>query len=669
MTDRCSILVVDDDTESLALLTGLLSAEGYQVRPANSGQLALASLATGLPQLILLDIRMPGIDGFEVCRRLKAYDETRDIPLIFLSAAREVEERVHGLGLGAVDFVTKPFRREELLARVRTHLELGLLRAELEDQVAQRTSELRDALKQLQLEAAERRRAEQEARESEARFRNIADTAPMMICASGPDLQATFFNQVWLTFTGRTLEQELGTGWTANVHPEDLDHCLTAYSSSFHAREPCHVEYRMRRADGQYRAIACSGIPRFTPDGNFAGYVASCLDITDSKRAQEEAIARHKLESLGVLAGGIAHDFNNLLGSILAESELVLSDLPGNSPAHEGVQSIMTIADRASEIVRQLMAYAGHENASVEPVDISELVSQTLQLLKVTISKQAKLEVSLTEKPSYVRANASQIQQVVMNLVMNASEALGQKEGLITVATAQVRLHRDSFAKTAPDLPPGDYLELGVIDNGHGMTKEIQARIFDPFFTTKFAGRGMGLAAVQGIIRSHGGAIELASTPGIGTRFRIFLPSIGDPVQNGRRAEAPPSASEIDSITGTVLIVDDEEMLRAAVSKMLRKEGFNAIEASDGEAAVDLFRDNVEDVRVILLDVTLSGRSSQKVLEELRTIQPQVKIVLTSAYSRQTTATLIECPEVKGFLRKPYQFGELMQVLRSVLAL
>ena len=274
MTDSHSILVVDDKSESLVLLTGILAAEGYQVRSADSGRLALASIAAWRPHLILLEIRMPGIDGFEVCRRLKASEGTRNIPLIFISAATEVEERVAGLALGAVDYVTKPFRREELLARVRTHLELGRLRAHLEEQVSERTIELRATIERL--------------RESEERFRSMADTAPVMIWVSGAEKLCTFFNKVWLEFTGRTMEQELGDGWAKGVHPDDLDRCIAIYSESFEARRSFKMEYRLRRADGECRWILDEGVPRFTPDGTFAGYIGSAIDITEITDATEQ---------------------------------------------------------------------------------------------------------------------------------------------------------------------------------------------------------------------------------------------------------------------------------------------------------------------------------------------------------------------------------------------
>ena len=212
----------------------------------------------------------------------------------------------------------------------------------------------------------ERKQAEDALRESEDRFRNLADSAPVMMWVAGPDKVLTFFNKTWLDFVGRTLAQELNNGWVEGVHADDRESCFARYCSAFDAREKFHLECRLRRADGEYRWVLCTGIPRFTADGVFAGYIGSDTDITELRRAQEEALSRQKLESLGVLAGGIAHDFNNLLGSILANAEQVLSELPDRSSAHGGVQAIKDVADRAAEIVRQMMAYAGQENQALE---------------------------------------------------------------------------------------------------------------------------------------------------------------------------------------------------------------------------------------------------------------------------------------------------------------
>jgi two-component system cell cycle sensor histidine kinase/response regulator CckA len=654
MTNRCSILVVDDDPESLALLIDLLASEGYQVRPADSGKLALASVAARPPHLILLDIRMPDIDGFEVCRRLKASKFTRSIPVMIISAAREVEERVAGLAVGAVDFVTKPFRREELLARVRMHLELAELRVQLEQRVVQRTAELSLAVELLEREVAERRQVEQALRESEARFRNMADAAPVMVWASGPDKLCTFCNKGWLVFTGRTMEQELGNGWAEGVHPDDFDRCFGTYSSSFDARQSFEVEYRLRRADGEYRLVLDRGVPRVAPDGSFAGYIGSCLDITDTRRAQEEAFDKQKLESLRVLTAGIAHDFNNLLGGILAEAELAETELTEGSSPYKEIQTIKAVAIRASEIVRQLMIYSGQDKRVAESVDVSRLVEEMRELLKVSVSKQVTLQIDLGKDLPAVMANSGEIWQLVMNLIINASDAIGDQAGVIDVGTSRV------------NLPDGDYLRLEISDTGRGMTEETRARIFDPFFTTKFPGHGLGLAVVQGIVRSYGGAINVVSAPGKGTRFEVLMPCAGAVNGNAPPSPRPALAEELAPASITVLVVEDDATLRLSVSTGLRKRGFSVLTADDGSAAVDVFDAYANDIDVVLLDLTLPGMSGLEVLKEIQKIRSGVSVILTSAYDREAAGSaLFDEHGAAAFLRKPYRFNELVLVLQE----
>jgi two-component system cell cycle sensor histidine kinase/response regulator CckA len=513
------------------------------------------------------------------------------------------------------------------------------------------------------MDITERKRAEAALRESEERFRNMADSTPVMICSSGPDKLATFFNRGWLNFTGRTMDQELGYGWTEALHPEDLDRTVAAYSAAFDSRRFCQIEYRLRRADGEYRSILCSGVPRYEPGDIFAGYTASCMDITDLKRNQAQVLATQKLESLGVLAGGIAHDFNNLLGSILAESELMIEDLADNSDALDGVMRIESVAVRAVEIVRELMAYAGQESRLLRPIDLSLLVGEMLLLLKVAISKRATFKVDLPNNLPAVRVNAAQIRQVVMNLITNASEALEEQEGLISLTVTQIRAD-DTFRGDTPYPPESNYIRLEISDTGCGMTEKIQAKIFDPFFTTKFAGRGLGLAAVQGIVRAHGGTIQVDSAPGQGARFTILLPCIAQPAED---ASAPPLRTnrEDGSGFGTVLLVEDEEPLRLAVAKMLRKGGFTVIEAGDGRTAVDLFQANEPAVDVVLLDMTLPRMSGREVLVELRRIRPNVKVVLTTAYSEDTALLNVGEQRPWRFIRKPYGLAELAELLRN----
>jgi two-component system, cell cycle sensor histidine kinase and response regulator CckA len=514
---------------------------------------------------------------------------------------------------------------------------------------------------------SQRRQAEAALQESEERFRNMADTAPVMIWVAGPDQLCTYFNKCCLDFTGQSLDEKIGDGWMVNIHPEDREWFLAKYSSSFGVRQEFQAAFRLRRADGEYRSVLTTGVPRFTPGGEFAGYIGSCVDITELRRSQDQALARQKLESVGVLAGGIAHDFNNLLGGILAEAELsTMQLLQGESPL-QGIERIRVAAGRGSEIVRELMIYSGQDKGDpVEPVDLSGLVEEMLELLKVSVSKHASVKFSLDQNLPAVLGKASQIRQIVMNLIINASEAIGEEGGVIQVTTSRA-IPTPKSDVNSQRLSSGDYLTLEVSDTGHGMTEEAQAKIFDPFFSTKFAGRGLGLAVVQGIVRDHGGAINLVSAPGQGTRFEIFLPCIAGTAPSGRSTLAGVSVEEPRSLAGTVLVVEDEGLLRLTVSKMLRKKGLEVIEAFDGFSAFEQVCAHKDEIDVMLLDVTLPGMSGREVFEQALRLRPDLKIILTSAYSRETVDASFAGLRVDSFIRKPFQLAELLELLRRAL--
>lgn len=512
----------------------------------------------------------------------------------------------------------------------------------------------------------QRKRAEVALRESEERFRNLANTAPVMIVASGADGRATFFNKPWLDFTGRTMDQELGYGWTESVHPEDRDYSIAKYSSSLVERGQCKLEYRLRRADGEYRYVLCTGVPRFEPAGVFAGFIASCVDLTDIKSAQQEASARQNLESLGVLAGGIAHDFNNVLGGTLAMSELAQVKLTEGASPEEELRQISGTARRGAEIVRQLMIFAGNESGVLEPVDVSLLVGEMIELLKVSVSKHAILTTHLDNSLPAVRANSAQVQQVVMNLVINASEAIGNRDGTIRIVTERVTVDSGSDVWKAKSLNEGDYLQLEVSDSGCGMTLETQRRAFDPFFTTKFAGRGMGLAVVQQIVHQLGGAIHLISSVAQGTSVFVLLPLACENTRpnGGDRVVAPVREAQAQ-IGSTVLIVEDEPALLTATSRMLRRKGFSVIQATNGTTALELLRDGTNHIDTMLLDVTLPGVSSREVFEQAGWLRPDLVTILTSAYSHETVEASFAGLRVPQFIRKPFPNEDLVNLLQQ----
>jgi PAS domain S-box-containing protein len=544
-----TILVVDDDSHSLRLLTDVLTGEGYHVRPADSGELALASVEAGVPELILLDIRMPGISGFEVCRQLKANARTRGIPVVFLSSAGQVEDRVQGLGLGAADFISKPFQPPELLARVHIHMELGRLRAHLEQQVAERTTELRLANERLRLELEERRRAERELRESEERFRNLANRAPVGIWVTDVDQVVTFYNRKALAFLGRKMANPAALPWADVVHPDDMEEVSSKYHSAVMAQRAFRIECRVRRANGKYRWMLHTGIPRLI-GGVYGGHIATSIDITDLKRANERLMESQKLESLGVLAGGVAHDFNNLLASILAETDVALSDLPAELPGRGNVERIAATAIRAAEIVNLLMTYAGDRDSTIEAVNLSRIASEALFLIGPPLNPAAiAVDADLAKDLPAVEANLAQIRQVVLNLITNASEALKGNAGTISVRTGQMHIGKAAAAKRQLDLPAGDYCYLEVSDTGCGMSAQTQTRAFDPFYSTKFVGRGLGLAVVQGILRSHGGAISVVSSPGRGSTFEVLLPRAGKRARVKHQPSADGEAAQVAAVS------------------------------------------------------------------------------------------------------------------------
>jgi len=761
MNPTNSILVVDDDSSALELVEGILSQEGYEVRSVDSGRLALACIFERQPQLILLDIRIA--DGFEICRRLKESEKTCDIPIVFIGAVSNTE-RMEGFTLEAVDFINRPLHRAELLARVRTHLELGRLRSEaaelrrgeeltrlgmqsgrmfafewnLEtDQIrrsyncadilgvpgdattdtgaeflhrthpadrdplrrilAQLTSPrdtcqtedrvirsdgtityLRSSFRALfdggrvtkyigvSTDITRAKEAEAALLESEERFRNMADSSPVMIWVAGPDQLFTFLSKDWLAFRGRALEDELGKGWLEGIHADDRKAYLAAYASSWAGRQSFRLEFRLRNHRGEYRNMLDTGAPRFAPGGAFAGYVGSCVDITDLRQAQEQAFEHQKMESLRVLTGGIAHDFNNMLGSILTHAELAEAKIRSGLDAFEQIRNVQAGVVRAAEIVRELMIYSGREVHNTEPVDVSDLVAEMLELLKTSISKRAALWSALGKNLPPVSGSQAQIRQIVMNLIINASEAIGDKEGVIRVTTSCVRIGVSSRAEVLGRRHPGNCIQLKISDNGCGMDDALRARIFDPFFTSKFAGRGLGLSVVQGIVQAHRGAIVVESAPGVGTTFEVLLPCADKVrpvaallVKNGAQTHAPGQ-------TGGVLIVEDEETLREAVSQLLHKRGFSVFAAGTGKAAVDTFAAHAKDIDVVLLDLTLPGLPSTEVFERIRNIEPEVKVVLTSAYDRERAdCAIFDEGTVKRFLRKPYRFDDLLRTLNQ----
>lgn len=387
----------------------------------------------------------------------------------------------------------------------------------------------------------------------------------------------------------------------------------------------------------------------------------------ERERKYLEAQIQHmqKLESLGLLAGGIAHDFNNLLMPILGNVDLVLKDLPEEGPYRARLERLRDAGRRLADLTNQLLAYSGKGAFVTRAIDFSELIEGMTQLLSISVSKKAILQYELSDGLPAVEGDASQLGQVVMNLVSNASDALLGEAGTITVRTGVMQADRAYLAKTYSfgDCPEGRYVYLEVSDSGCGMEAATQRRVFDPFFSTKVTGKGLGLAVILGIVRGHGGAIRLESEAGRGTTFRVLFPC-------AERAAEPlsrePASAEEWRSTGTVLVVDDDCDVRELSEIMLRGFGFEVLNAPDGRQGVEEFRKHADEICVVLLDLTMPGMSGEEALRDIQEIRPDQQVVLMSGYNEDYAASRFS-GRIAGFLQKPFTREDLGETFRSLL--
>jgi PAS domain S-box-containing protein len=397
-----------------------------------------------------------------------------------------------------------------------------------------------------------------------------------------------------------------------------------------------------------------------------------------ARRAAEdsEAQSRHvqKLESIGVLAGGIAHDFNNLLHVILGNADIALSRLAGRSPARGPVEEVIRATMRAADLTRQMLAYSGKGAFVVRNLDLSNEVREMATLLRTAISKQATLVWELETDLPPVKADATQIRQIVMNLITNASDALQDADGAITLRTGVLdrsQLHQPGFASLIGDAEgtadsSEEMVYLEVHDTGAGMTPDTLRRIFDPFFSTKFSGRGLGLAAVMGIVRSHQGLIRIRTEPEQGTSFQVLFPSVRGKVT---KQEKPSAARSEWRGEGTILVVEDEEEVREVAERILQDFGFRTIPAVDGRDALDVMESRGSEMTAILMDLSMPRMGGQEALRQLRQSWPDLPVIMMSGYTEEAVASQFSDagPGVTAFLQKPFFAEDLIGVLRRVL--
>jgi len=523
----------------------------------------------------------------------------------------------------------------------------------------------------------ERKQMEEALRESEERFRLIADTIEDMFWITDwADRRTIFASQAYEKIWGRTIQSLYAnpTDWADAIHPDDRQRAWEVFQG-MEEGDRYDQEYRVVRPDGSIRWVHDRGFSICDKSGQVDRVVGISQDITERKRAEEErrrleAQMQHaqKLESLGVLAGGIAHDFNNLLVAILGNADLALMELSPASPAWESIEDIRIAARRAAELSKQMLAYSGKGRFVIEALNLSEVVEEMAHLLEVSISKRAILKDNFADNLPAIEADAAQVRQIILNLITNASEAIGDRSGVISISTGAMECDRAYLSETYldEDLPEGLYVYLEVADTGCGMDEETQAKVFDPFFTTKFTGRGLGLAAVLGIVRGHGGAIKVYSELGRGTTFKVLFPA--SEAERVALVEAEGrDALESWRGSGTILVVDDEETVSTMAKRMLEWMGFDVLTAGDGREALEIFRDHTDEIDCILLDLTMPGMDGEQAFRELRRIRSNVRVVMCSGYNEQEVTQRFAGKGLTGFIQKPFQLDGLAEKMREVL--
>ncbi len=533
--------------------------------------------------------------------------------------------------------------------------------------------ESKKSLAGISIDITERKQSEEAIKSGQERLRIMLETSASIIICLSSDHRILEFNREAECLYGTKREEVLGKDYFELFLPKSVWEQVASDIRKVVGGEPTKgYENPVIATDGSEHIVhwSVSRIP--AGEGQF-GIMAVGQDITERIQAEEKRLelerqVQHaqKVNSLGVLAGGIAHDFNNLLTSILGYSDLVQLALPADSPAHSYIDKVIKGARRAAALTQQMLTYSGKGKVVVEVLDVSNVVEDMSRLLEVSISKKCELKYQFLEGLPSIEADVSQMRQVIMNLIINASEAIGDRSGVINVSTGVMYCDNTYLSGTYhyEKLSEGQYVYLEVSDNGCGMSEETRAKVFDPFFTTKFAGHGLGLSALLGIVRSHSGAVKVDSEPGRGTTFKVLFPASNKPAIP---RDVPGVRLPHWCGRGFALIVDDEESVRGLARVMLEEMGFSVLTASDGREGVEVFRREAERISVVLLDMTMPRMDGEEAFREMRRIRNNVPTILSSGYNEKAAAVRFAGKGLAGFIQKPYGYKDLLVIVRKVL--
>ncbi|HEY2016630.1 MAG TPA: response regulator [Bryobacteraceae bacterium] len=612
------ILVVDDNDAGRYATGRILRQAGFEVLEAVSGGEALRRVTDDRPDVVLLDVRLPDISGLEVCRRIKANPGTALIPVLQMSAAfRDDKSKVAGLEGGADGYITEPIEPKLLIATIAAFLRM--------------------------------RRAEQSVRELARQWQSTFDAIRDGVALVDTEGRIQRSNRALADLLGHPAAELVGVGLDELLPPDEGQ---KAVWPNLQSTERQHME---RSSGGRSFSIAIDSV--CSDEGRVTGGVCIVSDVTERKLLDQRMWHTQKLESIGILAGGVAHDFNNLLMGVMGNASLALESLDDVPSTERALRDIVRASERAADLTRQLLAYAGKGRFIIQHTDLTRMVNEIVPLIQASFPRKVHLKLNLAPGLPPIEADKTQIEQVVMNLLINAAEAIGDGSGTITVTTElrEVRPGQEKQYLTEQELS-GSYVMLEVRDDGIGMDEETVRRVFDPFFTTKFMGRGLGLSAALGIVRSHSGAIRVSSVLGQGTSFELLFPRS----VTVKREVPPVAASVSQNGRGTILVVDDEAIVRGFFRQALIRHGYEVVLARDGAEALEIYSRMADRISIVLLDLVMPVMTGKEVLPRLLDIRPDAIVIITSGQMEEEARRGLESRNIAGFIQKPCAVGTLI---------
>lgn len=668
------ILIADDNEDTRYILRKTLTAAGHEIAEAANGKEALSLGRQDTPDLIISDILMPEMDGFQFCREVRTDKTFNAIPFVFYTATyTDAKDEELALELGADLFIRKPMEGSafvEAIKNITTKTEAGEIKQagpaleyesdylKLYNQRLIRKLEKKN--EELKNETAIRLKAEFELRESESKYRELFENSPDGISMTTIDGRILDANDAFLDIYGYSREEI--AQMNASQFYVDGDERRAVISTILKQGYVRSREIQCRRKDGTQVTCVISAVTRKNRQDNTTTIQSITRDVSTLRALQKQLMQAQKLESMGLLAGGIAHDFNNILSSIIGYSELALVDVDKGSLSEESLREIYAAGMRARDLVKQILAFARKSGEEIRPIKINTIVMEVLKFIRSSIPTTIEIRQRISSA-SLVMGNPTQIHQILMNLCTNAAQAMEESGGVLEMSVEDFLVEED-YMQDKLHLKPGNYVKIRVSDSGAGIVPEAIERIFEPYFTTKPLGKGtgMGLAVAHGIVESHGGKIIVDSEVEKGATFSVFLPAT-----ESQESEVTASTENLPTGTEHVLIIDDEVSITSFSSRMLELLGYSVTSKNSSTEALEMFRASPELFDLVISDQTMPKLTGDELARELVRIRPDIPIILCTGYSRKLAEDSLSEIGVKAIANKPIVKAELAELVRKVL--